>query len=141
MLARELPMSSDFTLADEDVQGQPADKDTEKQERVKAKNRRAQKRYREKKLQETDHYKLQVSMGQISLYRMQASFTHGGLSVQPSTMKNRSLMQIKELNARLRQMAEDKRAVQKDRDRLERIVKSTAESSNLSSSAQVCLLA
>ena len=37
-------------------------------------------------------------------------------------------------------MAEDKRAVQKDRDRLERIVKSTAESSNLSSSAPVHIL-
>ena len=47
-------------------------------------------------------------------------------------------MQIKELNARLRQMAEDKRAVQKDRDRLERIVKSTAESSTRSSAPQVC---
>ncbi len=54
-------MSSDYTLADDEVQGQHADKDAERQERVKAKNRRAQKRYREKKLQETDHYKLQVS--------------------------------------------------------------------------------
>ncbi len=47
-------------------------------------------------------------------------------------------MQIKELNARLRQMAEDKRTVQKDRDRLERIVKSTAESSTKSSVPEVC---
>ncbi|CAL5220819.1 g2895 [Coccomyxa viridis] len=92
-------MSSDYTVADDEVQGQHADKDADRQERVKAKNRRAQKRYREKKLQETDQYKLQ----------------------------------IKELNARLRQMAEDKRTVQKDRDRLERIVKSTAESSTKSS--------
>ena len=49
-------------------------------------------------------------------------------------------MQIKELNARLKQMAEEKRAVQKDRDRLERIVKSAAETSTKSSEAQVCML-
>ena len=56
-------MSSDFALADDDddLQGQTVDKDAERQERIKAKNRRAQKRYREKKLQETDHFKLQVS--------------------------------------------------------------------------------
>jgi len=57
--ARRAPMSSE---SDEDWQGQPADKEAEKQERIKAKNRRAQKRYREKKLHETDQYKLQASM-------------------------------------------------------------------------------
>jgi len=53
--------------SDEDWQGQPADKEAEKQERIKAKNRRAQKRYREKKLHETDQYKLQASMHHTSL--------------------------------------------------------------------------
>jgi len=49
-------------------------------------------------------------------------------------------VQIKELNARLKQMAEDKRAIQKDRDRLERIVKSNAEIPTLAGSPQVCNL-
>ena len=80
MLVHDLPMSSDYTLADDEVQGQPADKDAERQERVKAKNRRAQKRYREKKLQETDHYKLQVRMVHMSLYRIQAASSHSRLA-------------------------------------------------------------
>ena len=63
-------MSSDYTLADDEVQGQHADKDADRQERVKAKNRRAQKRYREKKLQETDQYKLQVSASHMLLLHM-----------------------------------------------------------------------
>ena len=50
--------------------------------------------------------------------------------------------QIKELNARLRQMAEDKRAIQKDRDRLERMVKSgtPAAPSEGPSQARACPL-
>lgn len=46
-----------------------------------------------------------------------------------------SALQIRELNTRLRQMAEDKRSIQKDRDRLERIVKSNAAPQ----SSQVCI--
>ncbi|EIE23618.1 hypothetical protein COCSUDRAFT_41804 [Coccomyxa subellipsoidea C-169] len=53
-------------------------------------NRRAQKKYREKKMNEMDHYKVQ----------------------------------IKELNAKMRQMAEEKRALKADRDRLEQIMQS-----------------
>ena len=51
-----------------------------------------------------------------------------------------SLVQIKELNARLRQMAEDKRVIQKDRDRLERIMKSGAASLASEDSSQVDML-
>ncbi|BDA47538.1 hypothetical protein COCOBI_10-3860 [Coccomyxa sp. Obi] len=65
-------------------------KDYLRQERIKAKNRRAQKKYREKKMHEVDQYRAQ----------------------------------IKELNAKMRQMAEEKRALQVDKDRLERIMQS-----------------
>ncbi len=46
--------------------------------------------------------------------------------------------QIKELNARLRQMAEDKRAIQKDRDRLERMVKSGTPAAPSDGPSQAC---
>jgi hypothetical protein len=48
-----------------------------------------------------------------------------------------SPLQIKELNARLRQMAEDKRAIQKDRDRLEQKLKSNVASVASEGSSQV----
>lgn len=75
-------MSSDYTVADDEVQGQHADKDADRQDRVKAKNRRAQKRYREKKLQETDQYKLQVEHGSHVAVYMQTLSTNGELSTK-----------------------------------------------------------
>ena len=67
---------------------------------------------------------------------MSRSIMH--ISIMHIAPSSGRLSQIKELNARLKQMVEDKRALQKDRDRLERMVKSSTPAAPSEGPSQAC---
>lgn len=85
--------------------------------------RRAQRKYREKKLMEVDTYKQQVFID-ATLQSSQSIIDNAHMKQLVINMS--CMQQIKELNARMRAMAEEKRALEKDKSRLERMVQAEA---------------